>query len=61
MTRRVWNRYSTQTRAQICGRIAIGVNPYITKPMNNILSMKKIAGSIHFTPGNCYEDAPQRQ
>ena len=26
--------------------------------MNNILFDEKIAGSIHFTPGNCYEDAP---
>ena len=40
------------------GEFAIGVNPYITKPMNNILFDEKIAGSIHFTPGNCYEDAP---
>lgn len=40
------------------GEFAIGVNPYITKPMNNILFDEKIARSIHFTPGNCYEDAP---
>ena len=25
--------------------------------MNNILFDEKIMGSIHFTPGNCYEDA----
>ena len=25
--------------------------------MNNILFDEKIMGSIHFTPGNCYDDA----
>lgn len=44
--------------ARYVGEFAIGVNPYITKPMNNILFDEKIRGSIHFTPGNCYEDAP---
>ena len=39
------------------GEFAIGVNPYITKPMKNILFDEKIRGSIHFTPGNAYEDA----
>ena len=39
------------------GEFAIGVNPYITKPMNNILFDEKIMGSIHFTPGNSYDDA----
>lgn len=44
--------------ARYVGEFAIGVNPYITKPMNNILFDEKIMGSIHFTPGNCYEEAP---
>ena len=44
--------------ARYVGEFAIGVNPYITKPMNNILFDEKIMGSIHFTPGNCYDDAP---
>lgn len=39
------------------GEFAIGFNPYCTKPMKDILFDEKIAGSIHFTPGNCYEDA----
>ena len=43
--------------ARYVGEFAIGVNPYITKPMNNILFDEKIMGSIHFTPGNCYDDA----
>lgn len=43
--------------ARFVGEFAIGVNPYVTKPMNNILFDEKISGSIHFTPGNCYKDA----
>ena len=36
----------------------MGVNPYITKAMGDILFDEKISGSIHFTPGQSYEDAP---
>ncbi len=43
--------------ARYVGEFAIGVNPYITKPMGDILFDEKISGSIHFTPGCCYEDA----
>ena len=50
--------FNTDDGARYVGEFAIGVNPYITKPMNNILFDEKIAGSIHFTPGNCYDDAP---
>ncbi len=39
------------------GEFAIGVNPYCTKPMKDILFDEKIAGSIHFTPGACYDEA----
>ena len=49
---------NTDKGARYVGEFAIGVNPYITKPMNNILFDEKIAGSIHFTPGNSYDDAP---
>ena len=38
------------------GEFAVGVNPFITKPMGDILFDEKIAGSIHFTPGCCYDD-----
>lgn len=44
--------------ARYVGELGIGVNPYITKPMKDILFDEKISGSIHFTPGSCYEDAP---
>lgn len=43
--------------ARRIGEFSIGLNPYITKPMCDILFDEKIAGSIHFTPGNSYEDA----
>jgi len=43
--------------ARFVGEFAIGVNPHIIKPMDNILFDEKITGSIHFTPGASYEDA----
>jgi aminopeptidase len=39
------------------GEFAIGLNPYITRPMLDTLFDEKIAGSIHFTPGNAYDEA----
>ena len=40
---------STRTRgARYVGEFAIGVNPYVTRPMLDILFDEKIAGSIHF-------------
>lgn len=43
--------------ARYVGEFAIGVNPYINQPMGDILFDEKISGSIHFTPGCCYDDA----
>lgn len=48
----------TDEGARYIGEFAIGVNPYILKPMKDTLFDEKIMGSFHFTPGNCYEDAP---
>lgn len=45
----------TDEGARYIGEFAIGVNPKIDKPMRNILFDEKIFGSIHFTPGQCYE------
>lgn len=42
--------------ARYVGEFAIGVNPFITFPMKDTLFDEKIAGSIHFTPGSCYDD-----
>lgn len=48
----------TDEGARHCGEFAIGVNPHCTKPMKDILFDEKIAGSIHLTPGSCYDEAP---
>jgi aminopeptidase len=48
---------NTDPGARYVGEFAIGFNPYVTKPMKDILFDEKIAGSIHFTPGACYDDA----
>ena len=48
----------TDEGARYIGEFAIGVNPYVLHPMKDILFDEKIAGSIHFTPGNCYDEAP---
>ena len=38
------------------GEFAIGVNPFVTKPMLDILFDEKISGSIHMAIGNSYDD-----
>ncbi len=48
---------NTDAGARFIGEFAIGVNPYILHPMSDILFDEKIAGSIHFTPGQAYEVA----
>lgn len=48
--------FDTDEGARYVGEFAIGVNPYITRAMGDILFDEKIAGSIHFTPGSCYEE-----
>jgi aminopeptidase len=47
----------TDEGARYIGEFAIGFNPFITKPMLDILFDEKIAGSFHFTPGQAYEEA----
>ena len=42
--------------ARYVGEFSFGVNPYIKKPMLDILFDEKIMGSIHFTPGSCYDE-----
>jgi aminopeptidase len=49
--------FDTDDGARYVGEFAIGFNPYITKPMKDILFDEKIAGSLHFTPGRAYETA----
>ncbi|WP_077619109.1 aminopeptidase [Bacillus sinesaloumensis] len=47
----------TDEGARYIGEFAIGVNPYIQHPMQDILFDEKIDGSFHFTPGQAYDDA----
>lgn len=49
--------FDTDEGARYVGEFAIGVNPYVTAPMLDTLFDEKISGSIHFTPGCCYDDA----
>ena len=46
----------TDEGARYIGEFSIGLNPYIDKPMKDTLFDEKIRGSIHFTPGSCYEE-----
>jgi aminopeptidase len=46
----------TDEGSRYIGEFAIGVNPGIRRPMRNILFDEKIFGSIHFTPGQCYDE-----
>lgn len=57
-TERINKVFDTDEGARYVGEFAIGVNPYILKPMKDTLFDEKIMGSFHFTPGNCYDDAP---
>jgi aminopeptidase len=47
----------TDPGARYVGEFALGFNPYIQNPMCDILFDEKIAGSLHFTPGQAYEIA----
>ena len=50
--------FDTDEGGRYVGEFAIGFNPFVNSPMCDILFDEKIAGSIHFTPGRCYEEAP---
>lgn len=47
----------TDEGARYIGEFAFGLNPYIHRPMCDILFDEKICGSFHFTPGNAYATA----
>ncbi|MGR6835826.1 aminopeptidase [Syntrophomonas erecta] len=49
---------NTDEGARYIGEFAIGVNPYVIKPMRDTLFDEKISGSIHFTPGDSYDECP---
>lgn len=48
--------FDTDDGARYIGEFSLGFNPKINRPMGDILYDEKIMGSLHFTPGRCYED-----
>lgn len=56
-TEKINSIFDMDEGARYVGEFAIGVNPFILEPMKDTLFDEKIAGSIHFTPGCCYDDA----
>lgn len=48
---------NTDDGSRYIGEFSLGLNPYILDPIGDILYDEKIKGSIHFTPGQAYEEA----
>jgi aminopeptidase len=55
-TKRLNEILDTDPGARYVGEFSLGFNPYILNPMCDILFDEKIAGSLHFTPGQAYEE-----
>lgn len=55
-SRRLNEILNTDAGARYVGEFSLGFNPYILNPMCDILFDEKIAGSLHFTPGQAYAD-----
>ena len=47
----------TDEGARYVGEFSLGFNPYVMHPMKDTLFDEKIAGSLHFTPGQAYATA----
>ena len=54
-TKRLNEILDSDEGARYVGEFAIGFNPHVLTAMRDILFDEKIAGSFHFTPGQCYE------
>jgi len=46
----------TDAGSRYVGEFSLGFNPYILSPMCDILFDEKIAGSLHLTPGQAYDE-----
>jgi aminopeptidase len=55
-TKRLNEILDTDAGARCTGEFSLGFNPYIMTPMCDILFDEKIAGSLHLTPGQAYEE-----
>jgi aminopeptidase len=56
-TKRLNDLLDTDAGARYIGEFSIGFNPYIQHPMKDTLFDEKIDGSLHFTPGQAYQEA----
>ena len=54
-TKKVNEILDADAGARYIGEFAIAFNPFILRPMKDILFDEKIAGSFHFTPGQAYD------
>ena len=55
-TKRLNEILDTDSGARYIGEFSLGINPYVMNPMCDILFDEKIGGSLHFTPGQAYEE-----
>ncbi len=55
-TKRLNEILDTDAGARYTGEFSLGFNPYILNPMCDILFDEKIAGSLHLTPGQAYDE-----
>jgi aminopeptidase len=55
-TKRLNEILDTDPGARYTGEFSLGFNPHIKNPMCDILFDEKIAGSLHLTPGQAYEE-----
>ena len=55
-TKRLNEILDTDAGARYTGEFSLGFNPYILSPMCDILFDEKIAGSLHLTPGQAYDE-----
>ncbi|AEI42441.1 aminopeptidase [Paenibacillus mucilaginosus] len=56
-TKRLNQILDTDEGARYIGEFSLGFNPHILYPMKDTLFDEKIDGSLHFTPGQAYEQA----
>lgn len=55
-TKRLNQILDTDAGARYTGEFSLGFNPFILNPMCDILFDEKIAGSLHLTPGQAYQE-----
>jgi len=55
-TKRLNEILDTDPGARYTGEFSLGFNPYLLDPMCDILFDEKLAGSLHLTPGQAYDE-----